>query len=138
MSRKKRQVPTIRSSAAEYLTFIAASGDDGIEALYVDEDVWLSQKMMGLLFDVETHTINYHLKKVFSDNELVEDSVIRNFRITARDNKSYNTNHYNLSVIAYSGQFCQLFRFKLATESVSKLHLIPVTLAIKNSLNPQF
>jgi hypothetical protein len=53
----------MRSSAAEYLTFVAASRAGGIEAVYADEDVWLSQKMMGTLFDVETHTINYHLKK---------------------------------------------------------------------------
>ena len=85
MSKKKKQEITIRSSAAEYLTFITASGDGGVEAIYADENVWLTQKMMGVLYDVETHTINYHLKKVFSDNELDEDSVIRNFRITAAD-----------------------------------------------------
>ncbi|MHC4874828.1 MAG: virulence RhuM family protein, partial [Planctomycetota bacterium] len=103
MSVKKKQLPTIRSSAAEYLTFVAASGEGGVEAVYADEDIWLSQKMMGILYDVETNTINYHLKKVFSDNELEEDSVIRNFRITAADGKSYNTNHYNLSAIIAVG-----------------------------------
>lgn len=51
---------------------------------------------MGVLYDVKTHTINYHLKKVFSDSELEENSVIRNFRITAADGKNYNTKHYNL------------------------------------------
>ena len=103
MSKKKIQPPTIRSSAAEYLTFIAASGEGGIEAVYADEDVWLTQKMMGVLYDVETNTINYHLKKVFSDSELEEDSVIRNFRITAADGKSYNTKHYSLSAIIAVG-----------------------------------
>ena len=88
MSKRKKQLPTIRSSAAEYLSFIAASGEGGVEAVYADEDVWLSQKMMGVLYDVETHTINYHLKKVFSDSELEENSVIRNFRITASDGKN--------------------------------------------------
>ncbi|MDH5302423.1 MAG: virulence RhuM family protein [Gammaproteobacteria bacterium] len=100
MSQKKpssQEISTLRSSAAEYLTFIAASGQGGVEAVYADENIWLSQKMMGLLYDIETHTINYHLKKVFSDCELQEDSVIRNFRITAADGKSYNTKHYNLS-----------------------------------------
>lgn len=58
---------------------------------------WLTQKMMGLLYGVETHTINYHLKKIFTDRELEENSVIRNFRITAADGKSYDTLHYNLS-----------------------------------------
>ena len=103
MSKKKLSVPTIRSSAAEYLTFIAASGQSGVEAVYADEDVWLSQKMIGVLYDVETNTINYHLKKIFSDSELNEQAVIRNFRITAKDGKNYNTMHYNLSAIIAVG-----------------------------------
>jgi hypothetical protein len=103
MSKKKDQVPTIRSSAAEYLTFVAASGEGGVEAVYADEDVWLTQKMLGTLYDVETNTINYHLKKIFSYSELDENSVIRNFRITAKDGKSYNTKHYNLSAIISVG-----------------------------------
>ena len=83
MSKKPAQPPSlVRSSAAEYLTFVAASGSGGVEAVYADESIWLSQKMMGLLYDVETQTINYHLKKIFADNELQEASVIRNFRIT--------------------------------------------------------
>jgi len=98
MSKSSKTSPaTIRSSAAEYLTFIAASGEGGVEAVYADEDIWLSQKMMGVLYDVETHTINYHLKKVFADSELEEDSVIRDFRITAKDGKNYNTKHYKLT-----------------------------------------
>jgi len=98
-AKKKADVSLIRSSAAEYLTFVAASGQSGVEAVYADENVWLSQKMMELLYDVETHTVNYHLKKVFADNELQEDSVIRNFRITAADEKTYDTQHYNLAAI---------------------------------------
>jgi hypothetical protein len=100
---KKNEISLVRSSAAEYLTFVAASGHGGIEAVYADENVWLTQKMMGQLYDVETHTINYHLKTVFSDSELEEDSVIRNFRITAVDGKSYNTKHYNLAAIIAVG-----------------------------------
>lgn len=103
MSKKKESLPTIRSSAAEYLSFVAASGEGGVEAIYADEDVWLSQKMMGALYDVETQTINYHLKNVFADNELQEVAVIRKFRITAADGKSYNTQHYNLSAIIAVG-----------------------------------
>ncbi len=99
----KNEVSILRSSAAEYLSFIAASGEGGIEAVYADENIWLSQKMMGTLYDVETHTINYHLKKIFSDSELQKDSVIRNFRITAADSKNYNTKHYNLSAIIAVG-----------------------------------
>jgi len=61
----------------EYLTFVAASGQGGVEAVYADENIWLSQKMMGVLYDVNVRTVNEHLKKIFSDSELQEDSVIR-------------------------------------------------------------
>jgi len=101
--KKKAEVSLVRSSAAEYLTFVAASGQGGVEAVYADENVWLSQKMMGVLYAVETHTINYHLKKVFDDAELEAGSVIRNFRITAADGKTYDTQHYNLSAIIAVG-----------------------------------
>ena len=100
---KRNEVSIVRSSAAEYLTFVAAAGQGGVEAVYAEENVWLTHKMMGQIYDVETHTINYHLKKVFSDSELEEDSVIRNFRITAADGKSYNTKHYNLAAIIAVG-----------------------------------
>ncbi|MEN9866038.1 MAG: hypothetical protein RL748_1628 [Pseudomonadota bacterium] len=82
---RKNDISIVRSSAAKYLTFIAASGQDGVEAVYADENVWISQKMIRLLYAVETHTINCHLKKMFGDSELTRDSVIRNFRITAAD-----------------------------------------------------
>jgi hypothetical protein len=95
--------PVLRSSAAEYLTFVAATGDGGVSAVYAEENVWLTQKMMGTLYDVETHTVNYHLKKVFSDRELNEDSVIRNFRITAQDGKEYDVKHYSLAAIIAVG-----------------------------------
>jgi hypothetical protein len=103
MMAKKKQEISIRSSAAEYLTFVAASGQGGVEAVYADENVWLTQKMMAALYDVETHTINYHLKKVFADSELDEGAVIRNFRITAADGKNYDTKHYNLTAIIAVG-----------------------------------
>jgi hypothetical protein len=95
--RKKtgKDASIIRSSAVEYLTFIAASGTGGVDAVYADENIWLTRKMMGVLYDVATHTTNYHLKKVFSDSELQEGSVIRNFRISARDGKNYNNKHYS-------------------------------------------
>lgn len=93
----------IRSSAVEYLSFIASTGQSGVEAIYADENIWLTQKLMAALYDIETHTINYHLKKIFADSELSEDSVIRNFRITATDGKTYNTKHYNLNAIIAVG-----------------------------------
>jgi hypothetical protein len=100
---EKTEIAAVRSSAAEYLTFIASSGQSDVQAVYADESIWLTQKMLGLLYDVETHTINYHLKKVFSDSELQKDAVIRNFRITAADGKNYDTQHYNLAAIIAVG-----------------------------------
>lgn len=78
----------IRSSSAEYLTFIAATGEGGVDAIYADENVWLTQKMMGTLYNVNVRTINDHLQKIFTDNELQKEAVIRNFRITASDGKN--------------------------------------------------
>ena len=100
----KNQI-NIRASAAEYLTFIASTGDtqQNIEMRYEDENIWLSQKMLAILYDVETHTINYHIKKILSDKELIEESVIRKFRITASDGKIYTTNHYDLKMIIAVG-----------------------------------
>lgn len=101
--KKNAAVSLVRSSAAEYLTFVAASGQGGVEAVYADENVWLTQKMMGLLYDVDVRTISYHLKNVFADHELEEKSVIQFFRITAADGKTYDTQHYNLSAIIAVG-----------------------------------
>lgn len=94
MSRKGKagsEASLVRSSAAEYLTFVAASGSGGVEAVYADESIWLTQKMMATLYDVDVRTVNYHLKKIFSDSELQKDSVVRKFRITAADGKNDNT-----------------------------------------------
>ena len=103
--KKKKDEITIRSSAAEYLTYVASVGDqqDSIEMRYEDENIWLTQKMMSTLYDVGTNTINYHIKKIFEDSELQENSVIRKFRITATDGKSYSTNHYSLEMIIAVG-----------------------------------
>ena len=103
MKDNKREISIVRSSAAEYLTFITATGEGDVNAIYSDENVWLTQKMMGVLYNVETNTINYHLKKIFMDKEVDENSDIRKFRITAADGKTYNTNHYNLSAIIAVG-----------------------------------
>ncbi len=103
--KKNKQEITIRSSTAEYLTYIASVGDDEktIEVRYQDENIWLTQKMMAELYGVKVSTINEHIKKIFDDKELTEDSVIRNFRITASDGKSYSTKHYNLQMIIAVG-----------------------------------
>ncbi len=104
MSEKKKEI-TIRSSTAEYLTYVASVGDEaeGIEMRYEDENIWLTQKMMAILYDVEVPTINYHIKKIFKDSELQSDAVVRKFLITADDGKRYKTNHYSLEMIIAVG-----------------------------------
>ena len=88
--KKKKDEITIRSSAAEYLTYVATVGDqqDSIEMRYEDENIWLTQKMMATLYDVDVRTINEHIKKIYSDAELEEDSTIRNFRIVESSSSS--------------------------------------------------
>ena len=103
MNNKNSTKDITRSSAAEYLTFISATGQSGVEVIYADENIWLSQKMMGELYSVNVRTISDHLQKVFTDNELDKNSVIRKFRITANDGKNYDTQHYNLSAIIAVG-----------------------------------
>ena len=95
MAKKKNDEITVRSSAAEYLTYVAATGDNpqSIEMRYENENIWLTQKMLAVLYDVDVCTVNYHIKKIFRDSELHEDSVIRKIRITATDGKQYNTIH---------------------------------------------
>ena len=93
----------IRNSTAEFLIFTAQAGEQSIEARYEDETVWLTQKLMAELFAVDVRTVSEHLKNIFSSGELGEDSVIRKFRITAADGKSYATNHYNLDAIISVG-----------------------------------
>ena len=103
MSSPKKPKDMLRASVAEYLTFVTATEESNIQSLYADENVWLSQKMMGLLYGVESHTITYHLQNIFTDNELEESSVTRIFRVSADDGKTYNTKHYNLSAIIAVG-----------------------------------
>ena len=106
--KKKKDEITIRSSAAEYLTYVASIGDqqDSIEMRYEDENIWLTQKMMATLYDVDVRTINEHIKKIYSDSELEEDSTIRNFRIVQTEGSrqvTRDTKHYNLQMIIAVG-----------------------------------
>lgn len=94
---------TIRNSTAEFLIFTNQVGKGGIEVRYEDESIWLTQKLMAELFDVSIPTINEHLKNIFESGELQQDSVIRNFLITAADGKNYNTKFYNLDAIISVG-----------------------------------
>lgn len=95
----------VRSSAAEYLTFVAAGGNSetSVEMRYEDENIWLTQKMMAALYDVSVPAINQHLKRIFSDNELEESSVIKQYLTTAADGKGYQTKHYSLHAIIAVG-----------------------------------
>jgi len=95
---KSKKEVTVRSSAAEYLTFASAVGEQEhtVEIRYQDENLWLTQKLMAELYGVDVRTVNEHLKNLIKSNELEENSVIRNFRITATDGKSYDVQHYNL------------------------------------------
>ena len=107
MAKKKDEI-TIRSSAAEYLTYVASVGDqqDSIEMRYEDENIWLTQKMMATLYDVDVRTINEHIKKIYSDSELEEESTIRNFRIVQTEGirqVTRDTKHYSLQMIIAVG-----------------------------------
>jgi len=107
MARKKTDI-SIRSSAAEYLTFVAATGesDESVEMRYEDENIWLTQKMMAVLYDVDVRTINEHIKKIFNDQELPEEATIRKFRIVQTEGSRQVTRdalHYNLNMIIAVG-----------------------------------
>ena len=108
MAKKRSKEISIRSSAAEYLTYIAATGDnpESFEIRYEDENIWLSQKMIAVLYDVDVRTINDHIQKIFSDGELTQDSTIRNFRIVQKEgnrNVQREILHYNLQMIISVG-----------------------------------
>ena len=108
MAKKNTNEITIRSSAAEYLTFVAAAGDDknSVEVRYEDENIWITQKMLAVLCEVGTNTINYHIKKIFEDSELSEVATIRKFRIVQTEGTrqvSREVEHYNLQMIIAVG-----------------------------------
>ncbi|MDL2321885.1 virulence RhuM family protein [Desulfosarcina sp. OttesenSCG-928-B08] len=102
-SESRNGTQLIRNSTTEFLIFAAQSGGDNLEVRYADETIWLTQKLMAKLFGVDVRTINEHLKNIFNSGELIQNSVIRNFRITAADGKTYNTQHYNLDAIISVG-----------------------------------
>ena len=105
---KKNNEITIRSSAAEYLTYVAATGSNGesIEMRYEDENIWLTQKMMATLYDVSVSAINQHLKKIYEDSELEQDATIKKYLIVQKEGSrevSRNIDHYNLQAIIAVG-----------------------------------
>ena len=108
MKKENKEISMVRSSAAEYLTFVAATGDtkESFEMRYEDENIWLTQKMMAALYDVDVRTISDHIKKIYSDSELEQSATIRKFRIVQREGMRQVTrevNHYNLQMIISVG-----------------------------------
>lgn len=93
----------IRNSTAEFLMFSADSRQEGIEVRFQDENVWLFQKMIALLFDCSVDNISLHLKNIFKEEELEKKSVVEDFSVTASDGKNYKTIHYNLDAIIAVG-----------------------------------
>lgn len=105
---KNKEEIRIRSSAAEYLTYVAAVGDidESLEMRYEEENIWLTQKNMAALYDVTLPTINEHIKKIYDDAELISDSTIRKFRIVQTEGvRQVNREviHYNLQMIIAVG-----------------------------------
>lgn len=103
---RKKADKLIRSSAAEYLTYVAAAGENGVELRYEDENIWLTQKMLSVLYGVSTSAINQHIKKIYEDKELEEKSTIKNFLIVQDEGSrkiSRNVIHYNLQMIIAVG-----------------------------------
>ena len=108
MANEKKREVAIRSSAAEYLTFVASTGESDVsfEMRYEDENIWLTQKMMAVLYDVSLPTINEHIKKIYADGELTEETTIRKFRIVQEEGTrkvNRELTHYNLQMIIAVG-----------------------------------
>ncbi|MGP1418592.1 MAG: RhuM family protein, partial [Sphaerochaetaceae bacterium] len=108
MKKDKREISIVRSSAAEYLTFVASTGDskESIEMRYEDENIWLTQKMMAVLYDVDVRTVNEHIQKIYADEELNIPATIRKFRIVQTEGSrqvSREVNHYSLQMIIAVG-----------------------------------
>ena len=107
MTKKKAEI-TIRSSAAEYLTFVAATGNDetSIEMRYENENIWLTQRMLASLYDVSIPAINQHIKKIFADHELQPEATIKKYLIVQNEGGrevSRQIDHYNLQMIIAVG-----------------------------------
>ena len=104
---KKKEV-TIRSSAAEYLSYVASVGDQplSVELRYEDENIWFTQRLMAELYGVDTRTVNDHIEKIYRDGELTEEATIRKFRIVQQERTRLvrrSTLHYNLQMIIAVG-----------------------------------
>lgn len=101
--KEKNNKLQIRNSTAEFLIFTSQSGENSIDVMVVDENVWLTQEMIATLYEKGRSTITEHLKNIFSEGELEEISVCRKFRRTGSDGKEYNTKFYNLEAVIAVG-----------------------------------
>jgi hypothetical protein len=129
MPKKPKEI-TIRSSAAEYLTYIAATGDNkqSFEMRYEDENIWLTQKMMALLYDAGTPTINEHIAKIYADTELAESATIRNFRIVQTEGNrqvEHEIMHYITDKTLFSMVYASMLRISLRISFTSMLSISP-------------
>lgn len=119
--KNRRKMMSELPQQSDILFYTTPEGDVKIDVFLQDETVWLTQKRMAKLFGVEIHTINYHLKEIFKSGELIEDSVIRKFRITATDGKKYDTNFYNLDAIISVG-------YRVNSERATKFRIWATTI----------
>ncbi len=108
MRQHKKAEPSIHSSTAEYLTYVASIGDttQNVEVRYEDENIWLTQKMLSTVYDVNVRTINEHIKNIYNDLELEESATVRNYRIVQTEGNrtvEREVKHYNLAVIIAVG-----------------------------------
>lgn len=115
------------NNTGEIILYEAEDGSTHIDVQMQDETVWLSQKQMAVLFNKDVRTVNEHIRNIFDEEELTEDSVVRKFRITASDGKSYETLHYNLDVIISVGYRVKSKRgtqFRIWATNVLRKHLL--------------
>lgn len=124
--KNNKHLPSV-SSNTDFILYTTPNGAVKLEVFLRDETLWLTQKMIAELFDVETNTINYHLKEIFKSRELVEETVIRKIRITAADGKEYLTAFYNLDAIiavGYRVNSKQATQFRIWATQVLKEYII--------------
>ncbi len=108
MKKDKREISIVRSSAAEYLTFVASTGadEDSIEMRYEDENIWLTQKMMAALYDVSKQTVSQHIKRIYTDGELTPEATVKKYLTVQTEGErqiSRNQDHYSLQMIIAVG-----------------------------------
>lgn len=108
LDKRKKQELAIRSSAAEYLTFVASTGDsdESFEMRYEDENIWLTQKMMAALYDVSKQAVSQHIQRIYDDGELVPEATVKKYltvQIEGGRQITRNLDHYNLQMIVAVG-----------------------------------